>query len=460
MSKPTFPIEVKRGSVSVKIYKTPTRGWDAYTVVHYQDGKRVRTAFADLDKARTEAEVVATRLGNVEADVLTLTSSDRAAYLRARAVLDPVGLPIEAAAIEMAEATKRLRGVSLSRAVDFYLLRHPIDMIPRTVPEVVEELMALKQKDGLSTEYLRQLGMSLQAFAAKFTGPLGDVRGAAIDNWVRERNWAPRTRNNMRTCLQTLFNFAVARRYVPKDHDELSAVALAKNVEGDIEIFTPAELEEILAAAPEALIPFLVLGAFAGVRHAEIQRLDWRDIQLGHDLIEIRAANAKTASRRTIPIALNLKAWLLPHRQASGPVCRYRNASNTLQELVVAMNKLRKAVNREKQKGASRKRRGKKTTDHEAEVPGAEAEVGKEDWKFQWKRNALRHSFISYRVADIQNVAQVALEAGNSPAMIFSNYRELVTPQDAETWFGIVPPGTRLKAAGKKVVAMPQQAAA
>jgi len=56
-----------------------------------------------------------------------------------------------------------------------------------------------------------------------------------------------------------------------------------------------------------------------------------------------------------------------------------------------------------------------------------------------WKHNALRHSFISYRVADIQNVNQVALEAGNSPAMIFKHYRELVTPDEAKTWFGIVP---------------------
>jgi len=42
-------------------------------------------------------------------------------------------------------------------------------------------------------------------------------------------------------------------------------------------------------------------------------------------------------------------------------------------------------------------------------------------------------------VAVIKNVAQVALEAGNSPAMIFSNYRELVTPQDAKAWFSIRP---------------------
>jgi hypothetical protein len=58
---------------------------------------------------------------------------------------------------------------------------------------------------------------------------------------------------------------------------------------------------------------------------------------------------------------------------------------------------------------------------------------------FRWKHNGLRHSFISYRVAQTQNVPQVALEAGNSPQMIFQHYRELVRPAEAERWFAIVP---------------------
>ena len=41
--------------------------------------------------------------------------------------------------------------------------------------------------------------------------------------------------------------------------------------------------------------------------------------------------------------------------------------------------------------------------------------------------------------AAIQNVAQVALEAGNSPQMIFRHYRELVRPADAVKWFSIMP---------------------
>jgi len=58
----------------------------------------------------------------------------------------------------------------------------------------------------------------------------------------------------------------------------------------------------------------------------------------------------------------------------------------------------------------------------------------------KWQVNALRHSFISYRVAESKDMAATALEAGNSPKVIFQNYRELVTPAEAKAWFGIMPP--------------------
>jgi hypothetical protein len=38
-----------------------------------------------------------------------------------------------------------------------------------------------------------------------------------------------------------------------------------------------------------------------------------------------------------------------------------------------------------------------------------------------------------------KNPAAVALEAGNSPRVVFSNYRELVRPADAAKWFGLAP---------------------
>jgi hypothetical protein len=58
----------------------------------------------------------------------------------------------------------------------------------------------------------------------------------------------------------------------------------------------------------------------------------------------------------------------------------------------------------------------------------------------QWPNNALRHSYASYRLEQIQDVARVAIEIGNSPQMIVKHYRELVDERDAAAWFSIVPP--------------------
>ena len=67
-----------------------------------------------------------------------------------------------------------------------------------------------------------------------------------------------------------------------------------------------------------------------------------------------------------------------------------------------------------------------------------------------------------------KNAAVVALEAGNSPQMIFKHYRELVTEKEADAWFSIVPGGAGRKGRSAKgkagrpenVVEMPKAVAA
>jgi hypothetical protein len=58
---------------------------------------------------------------------------------------------------------------------------------------------------------------------------------------------------------------------------------------------------------------------------------------------------------------------------------------------------------------------------------------------FKWQENGLRHSFISYRLAVLNDTAKVALEAGNSEEVIFTSYREVVTPEVAKAWFAVAP---------------------
>lgn len=247
-----------------------------------------------------------------------------------------------------------------------------------------------------------------------------------------------KSRNNYRRAIATLFNFAEARGYLARGLGEMDGVALAKVDQGEVEIFTPAEMSAVLAAANDKLIPFLAIGAFAGLRHAELQRLEWTEVHFESGFIEVKAAKAKTASRRLVPMAANLRAWLEPHKKDGGPICDYANVPKQLQWLAEEVDE--------------RMRKGPHTTDNGPQAEGASEHTssglqppsphsreGAQAAGFRWKHNALRHSFISYRVAQTNDVPKVALEAGNSPRMVFSHYRELVRPTEAEKWFGIVP---------------------
>ena len=105
-------------------------------------------------------------------------------------------------------------------------------------------------------------------------------------------------------------------------------------------ILTPAELSALLTGCGDdaEMLAFVAVGAFAGLRHAEIQRLDWSEVRLEDRFIEVKAGNAKTASRRLVPITDNLRKWLVPHWKPTGPVCPYASMSKQLLWLAEAVN--------------------------------------------------------------------------------------------------------------------------
>ena len=398
MSKRKFPIVVKRGSVRVKIYFTPSNGCDAYTITYYFGGKRVRKTFADLKRAEFEAETIANRICAGELNVLTLTSEDRTAYVRAMEMLKPSGTPLEMAVMQFVETAKLLDGASMIEAAKCYLRVHPRHMPTRTVAQVLEEMLVAKEAAGFCAAYLGDLRSTLRRFATEFPRPITQVLAQELRGYITAYKGCAITKNNVRKNIRTLFHFAQSHGYLPKGETEADDLPRVKETPLPIEIYTPAQMATLLHHAEADLRPFLAIGAFAGLRTAEILRLDWSEVDLAGGLIEVKATKAKTASRRLVPMSANLKQWLAPLHQGSGKVIVVQQLSYTVRKL-----------------------------------------TAKESVGFKWKHNALRHSFISYRVAQVQNVAQVALEAGNSPKIIFTNYRELVKPADAVKWFAIEP---------------------
>jgi integrase len=322
------------------------------------------------------------------------------------------------AVLEYVSAVKHLpNGATLKEAVDFFRRRNPAALEKRTVRQVVEEMLAAKLAAKLSDAHLKDLDSRLTRFADVFQLNIAGVSGTMLQTWLDGMKVSGRTKRNYLAIIAALFNFCIKRKYLPKDaFEEIEAVQQQKVDSGEIEIFTPGELREILNAARPEMVPFLAIGAFAGLRSAEIVRLDWQEVNLKEGHIEIKASNAKTAARRLAPITDNLAAWLTDFAKPSGAVMNFESWWNQIPKLVEAINDRRKESLEAARKDPS-------------SAP-----------KFAWKHNALRHSFCSYRLAVIKNAAQVALEAGNSPKMIFSNYRQLVTEAEAAKWFAVCPP--------------------
>lgn len=339
------------------------------------EGKRIRKFF----KTRREAEAC---LRKIQARVKK--EGEGAIHM-------PEQLRVEA--VKCAEKLKPL-GVTLTDATEHFLAHLAAIQRSCTVVALIAEFRASKEQDGASERYQKDMKNRLQRFEDDL-GPkmVAEIRSSSIDDWLRGLTVGAQTRNNFRTILRTLFEYGVMRGYLLEN--PVAKTAKAKVVRGAPAILKPEEMRKLLECASSDFLPYLAIGGFAGLRSAEIERLDWSEIDLGQRLIHVKAEKSKTAQRRLTTISDCLAAWLAPFSEKSGRV-----AKNVRVE---------------------RKR--------------CCAAAG-----IEWKANFLRHSFASYHLAKFKNSAETAAELGHSsPVMLFQHYRELVSPNDADRWWGIEP---------------------
>src|SRR5262249_40500723 len=143
---------------------------------------------------------------------------------------------------------------------------------------------------------------------------------AEINDWLRSLKVGPLSRNHYRATAVQLFGFAEEYGYVSTNPTAGKKIAKPKLIDAAPGILTVAQASALLVNASRELVPYLSIGLFAGLRSAELQRLDWSEVDFDSGLIEVTAAKAKTASRRFVKIEPNLREWLLPHRKLKGQV--------------------------------------------------------------------------------------------------------------------------------------------
>lgn len=414
MASPKFPLTIAEQGVSVRIYRNretkraksgARRRYESYELRWYVAGELRRQRFADLSEARERAHQVLPALINGRTRASAVTDGEIETLHAAASIASKIGAPLLAVLEEHAAAHNLLKGrTTLLGAAEFWRKHCAVDVESRQCADVVEDFLAAKQAEGCSRDYLQPLGVRLRAFGRAFQCGMPEVSSVALGEWLREVSRSPADFNHRLAALGTLFRFAQERGWLSR----ASAVApaqisrqRAKNT-APVEIFTPAELRRFLNGDPENgvgpiakqhALP-LALGCFAGLRPKEIQRLEWRDVRQEECIIEVRAAAAKTAARRIVPISENLAALLKTYVGSRGPVCKTRRLATRLMERAARL-------------------------------------------EMKWPKNGPRHSFASYRLARSKNVAEVSLELGNSPPVVFRHYREAVTTAAADAWWSI-----------------------
>ena len=395
-------VEIGTGIAVVRIYTINRKdGYEQFTLAWKEGGRRRTRCLSSMDEAKMIAQQITVRLINGSSATCEATRRDIELLQFCERAVSEFGVTIAAAIQEWVSARRTAGDIPISDAVRFYAANRSDLFATRSNSQVAAEFIQSLKRKGVSDLYVRQATLNLKRFSSALPRNIADVTTADINRFLDGlKKLSPVSKNGIRRNLVTMFGFAKKQGYLHPDRKTAAEQSDSFKVQDkEISIFIPDEMKRLLIAAHPRILPLIAIGGFAGIRSAEIARLDWEDIKWDRGHIEIAGNKAKTAARRLVPLSENLKAWLAPWREDTGPILTITDYSGALGDTAV-----------------------------KAQIPGG------------WRQNALRHSFISYRVAETGDVARTSLEAGNSPKMIFRHYREIVEAESAKTWFSINPP--------------------
>jgi integrase len=326
-------------------------------------------------------------------------------------------------------------GLTIADAIRFTLEHHRRLNDSVTVPAALEQLVAAKKAAGMSSDYCRDIASRIGKLAAVTTDrTLAQLTTADLEGFLISLNVAPGTRNTIRRDVCTLWSFGEKHGWC------LAKVARstqkAKATAGAVEILTVEQMARLLEHSTIETLPGVVLAGFCALRQSELEKLDWAAVDLAERVVTVDASIAKTSARRTVAIPDNAVEWLRDHWKKSGAVMptNYRPVFDRVRVRA----------------GFVPTFPGRK----DATLQLLLADAARAKVKLAaWPNNGLRHSAISYKLAQSRDIAHVATESGNSPAVIRSHYLELVKPSAAVAYFALSPSNP------ENVVGMPRKAA-
>jgi integrase len=389
----------RRRSHALTIVRERSNGKYRFKITgYYVDGKRVRKYFETRQAAQTFIQAEKIRRENLGNRATHIDGALAEDALRASDALRSTPYTLFDAARLVAHAHRKLEpySIRIDDAINAHVAAIERRKCSVTVNQLVDEFIANRRAKGKSEIYLRDLTTRLGRFKLWMEERIiADITSSDVDHWIQSLKVGPQTQNNFRAVLSAMWTFAVRRSYAAANVIQL--VDKSSVVRDHVPTFSVEQLGRLLAVASPEYLPVLAIGAFAGLRPEEINKLRWEDLDFHERTIRVNASAAKTRKKRFAEISDNLLAWLQPYGDRSGPV-----APPNLQ-------KIRRAT---------------------MKAAGIE----------NWPQDVLRHSFASAHYGFHRNPAQTALLLGHRDQdMLLTHYRDLMKPTVAARYWMILP---------------------
>ncbi len=269
-----------------------------------------------------------------------------------------------------------------------------------TLGNAIELLKTAKLASNRRPVYVKALVRVLRQITKGIEDrPLSYLDAPKIEAFLASRPFCPLVKKSVIGRVSTLFQFAKRRRLTkvnPCEEIEMPIIEWKAPT-----ILTPPQVETLFRHCqkhwPERLA-YLTLCTFAGLRPTEARQVSRSMINLDSGTIRIEAGISKVRQRRICMMHETARAWLAH----ALPLARLEIVESTRKAWVSAFCK----------------------------------PLG---FKGRFPADCLRHSCASYLLAEKQDAPWVSMQLGNSPAILFRHYRELVTQEQTKAFWSILP---------------------
>jgi integrase len=390
------------GAAQVRIVPRKDGRW----ILRWQEAKRDKaTTAATLEKARVAAKKKAKELASgVGARMVTALEAEAISRLQ-----DLCGNRSVTGVMDMlADAVKNCGGWSgVSRAIDAWVSAGHGSITPCPARDAVARFLNLHA--GSAVLYRGGLRKELEAYAKRYGDVMmADLTEAMLKAWISRPKEdgdppGPRFFNNRLDTWKTFLNRCRQWHVIPRGVPHPAELIPRQKEEDRVpDIWTIAQGTKALKAVQEELpesLNYLVTGCWLGLRPFEMRRLkdtawDW---DLGYVDVGAHVAR-KVMQQRFVPIPPNVRAILGGKIRPAG--------------------RKRICVRSDDQTFVGNLLKAKGIID-------------------EWPQDVMRHSYISYRLAEGHGRGQVAEWAGNSESEIRKSYRRPLRKEDGAAWFKI-----------------------